>query len=83
MDVLADPETRRFQIVLSDGEDNRSELQLADALREVQYAQRTWGDSPQLQATAAWICARSEAYRMTGTFPSSTGIIASQRRSTS
>jgi soluble lytic murein transglycosylase len=26
-----------------------------DALREVQYAQRTWGDSPQLQATVAWI----------------------------
>ena len=31
-------ETRRVQIVLSDGEDNRSELQLADALREVQQA---------------------------------------------
>jgi soluble lytic murein transglycosylase len=27
----------------------------ADALREVQYAQRVWGDSPQLQATSAWI----------------------------
>jgi soluble lytic murein transglycosylase len=26
-----------------------------DALREVQYAQRVWGDSPQLQATSAWI----------------------------
>ena len=26
-----------------------------EALREVQYAQRAWGDSPQLQATAAWI----------------------------
>jgi soluble lytic murein transglycosylase len=26
-----------------------------DALREVQYAQRVWGDSPQLQATAAWV----------------------------
>ena len=26
-----------------------------DALREVQYAQRVWGDSAQLQATAAWI----------------------------
>ena len=26
-----------------------------DALREVQYAQRTWGDSSQLQATFAWI----------------------------
>jgi soluble lytic murein transglycosylase len=31
-------------------------LQLYDeALREVQYAQRIWGDSPQLQATTAWI----------------------------
>jgi soluble lytic murein transglycosylase len=26
-----------------------------DALREVQYAQQVWGDSPQLQATWAWI----------------------------
>jgi soluble lytic murein transglycosylase len=26
-----------------------------DALREVQYAQRVWGDAPQLQATIAWI----------------------------
>ena len=26
-----------------------------DALGEVQYAQRVWGDSPQLQATVAWI----------------------------
>ncbi len=26
-----------------------------EALREVQYAQRVWGDSPQLQATSAWI----------------------------
>ena len=33
-----DLETRRVQIVLSDGEDNRSELALADALREVQQA---------------------------------------------
>ena len=31
-------------------------LQLYDeALREVQYAQRVWGDSAQLQATIAWI----------------------------
>jgi len=31
-------------------------LQLYDeALREVQYAQQVWGDSPQLQATWAWI----------------------------
>jgi soluble lytic murein transglycosylase len=31
-------------------------LQLYDAaLREVQYAQRIWGDSSQLQATTAWI----------------------------
>lgn len=31
-------------------------LELYDqALREVQYAQRAWGDSPQLQATIAWI----------------------------
>jgi soluble lytic murein transglycosylase len=27
----------------------------SDALREVQYAQRIWGDSPKLQATSAWI----------------------------
>jgi Ca-activated chloride channel family protein len=33
-----DPNTRHVQIVLSDGEDNRSEQQLADALREVQQA---------------------------------------------
>lgn len=26
-----------------------------DALREVEYAQRIWGDSPQLQATSAWL----------------------------
>ena len=26
-----------------------------DALREVQYAQRVWGDTPVLQATSAWI----------------------------
>ena len=26
-----------------------------DALKEVQYAQRVWGDSSQLQATSAWI----------------------------
>jgi soluble lytic murein transglycosylase len=26
-----------------------------DALREVQYAQRVWGDTSQLQATSAWI----------------------------
>jgi soluble lytic murein transglycosylase len=26
-----------------------------DALREVQYAQRVFGDSPQLQATSAWV----------------------------
>jgi soluble lytic murein transglycosylase len=26
-----------------------------EALREVQYAQRVWGDTPQLQATSAWI----------------------------
>ena len=26
-----------------------------DALAEVQFAQRVWGDSPQLQATVAWI----------------------------
>ena len=31
-------------------------LQLYDeALREVQYAQRVWGDTPPLQATTAWI----------------------------
>jgi Ca-activated chloride channel family protein len=36
--IPADPDTRRVQIVLSDGEDNRSDQQLADALREVQQA---------------------------------------------
>ena len=34
----ADPETRRVQIMLSDGEDNYSEWKLADAMREVQQA---------------------------------------------
>jgi Ca-activated chloride channel family protein len=34
----ADPETRRAQIVLSDGEDNRSDNLLTDAIREVQQA---------------------------------------------
>ncbi|MBZ5496665.1 MAG: VWA domain-containing protein [Acidobacteriia bacterium] len=34
----ADPDTRRVQIVLSDGEDNFSEQKQADALREVQQA---------------------------------------------
>jgi len=33
-----DPEVRRVQIVLSDGEDNLSEKHLADAIREVQQA---------------------------------------------
>ena len=36
--ILPDPETRRVQIVLSDGEDNRSEHPLADAMKEVQQA---------------------------------------------
>src|SRR5439155_18178763 len=27
-----------------------------DALNELKYAQRVWSDSPQLQATVAWIC---------------------------
>ena len=34
----ADPEARRVQIMLSDGEDNYSEMKLSDALREVQQA---------------------------------------------
>jgi VWFA-related protein len=36
--VSSDPYTRRVQIVLSDGEDNRSEQMLTDAVREVQQA---------------------------------------------
>jgi Ca-activated chloride channel family protein len=34
----SDPGTRRVQVVLSDGEDNSSELKLSDALREVQQS---------------------------------------------
>ncbi len=34
----ANPQTRRVQIILSDGEDNLSDYQLGDALREVQQA---------------------------------------------
>jgi Ca-activated chloride channel family protein len=34
----ATPETRQAEIVLSDGEDNRSDHSLADALREVQHS---------------------------------------------
>jgi len=34
----ATPDTRRAEIVLSDGEDNRSDLTIADALREVQHS---------------------------------------------
>jgi Ca-activated chloride channel homolog len=36
LNQLAVPETRRSMIVLSDGEDNRSDSKAADALREVQ-----------------------------------------------
>jgi soluble lytic murein transglycosylase len=39
---------------------------LDDAANEVRYAQRVWGDSPQLQATAAWI-AREKGDRIRGT----------------
>lgn len=38
----------------------------ADALAEVQFAQRAWGDSPQLQATVAWIRHR-QGLGLTGT----------------
>ena len=52
-----------------------------DALREVQYAQRIWGDSPQLQATSAWIRHR-QGLGLSGTarFNALRGAINTMRR---
>jgi soluble lytic murein transglycosylase len=52
-----------------------------DALREVQYAQRVWGDSPQLQATSAWIRHR-QGLGLSGTarFNALRGAINTMRR---
>jgi soluble lytic murein transglycosylase len=54
---------------------------LDDALREVQYAQRTWGDSPQLQATFAWIRnQQSRDLRADERFTALRGAITTMRR---
>ena len=52
-----------------------------DALREVQYAQRVWGDSAQLQATHAWIRHR-QGLSLTATerFTAIRGAITTMRR---
>jgi soluble lytic murein transglycosylase len=52
-----------------------------DALREVQYAQQVWGDSPQLQATSAWIRHR-QGLGLSGTerFNALRGAINTMRR---
>jgi soluble lytic murein transglycosylase len=52
-----------------------------DALKEVQFAQRTWGDSPALQATAAWVRARqAEGLRAEERFAALRGSITLMRR---
>jgi soluble lytic murein transglycosylase len=53
----------------------------ADALKEVQYAQRVWGDSAQLQATFAWIRHR-QGFTLTATerFNAVRGAITTMRR---
>src|SRR6185503_3402491 len=52
-----------------------------DALREVQFAQRTWGDSPALQATAAWIRAQqAQELRAEERFAALRGSITTMRR---
>jgi soluble lytic murein transglycosylase len=52
-----------------------------DALREVQYAQRTWGDSAQLQATFAWIRhQQGQALRADERFTALRGAITTMRR---
>jgi soluble lytic murein transglycosylase len=52
-----------------------------EALREVQYAQRVWGDSPQLQATAAWIRHRQGlGLKATERFTALRGAITTMRR---
>lgn len=52
-----------------------------DALKEVQFAQRTWGDSPALQATAAWIRAQqAKELRADERFAALRGSITTMRR---
>jgi peptidoglycan lytic transglycosylase len=52
-----------------------------DALREVQYAQRVWGDSPPLQATTAWIRNRQgQGLRAQERFNAVRGAITLMRR---
>jgi soluble lytic murein transglycosylase len=52
-----------------------------DALREVQYAQRVWGDSPQLQATFAWVRHRQGlGLKATERFNALRGAINTMRR---
>jgi len=52
-----------------------------DSLREVQYAQRVWGDTPQLQATTAWIRFRQGlGLRAQDRFNSIRGAITTMRR---
>ena len=53
----------------------------ADALREVQYAQRVWGDSSQLQATSAWLRhQQAETLTSTERFTALRGGITTMRR---
>jgi soluble lytic murein transglycosylase len=52
-----------------------------DALREVQFAQRSWGDSPALQATSAWIRAQqAQELRAVERFNALRGSITTMRR---
>src|SRR5688572_27103560 len=52
-----------------------------DALKEVQYAQRVWGDAPQLQATFAWIRHRQGlTLKATERFNAIRGAITTMRR---
>jgi soluble lytic murein transglycosylase len=52
-----------------------------DALREVQYAQRMWGDTAQLQATTAWIRYRQGlGLRAQDRFAAIRGAITTMRR---
>ncbi len=52
-----------------------------DALKEVRFAQRTWGDSPALQATSAWIRAQqAQELRSEERFTALRGSITTMRR---
>jgi soluble lytic murein transglycosylase-like protein len=52
-----------------------------DALREVQFAQRTWGDSSALQATSAWIRSQqAQELRADERFTALRGSITTMRR---